>query len=302
MRDRLLLGPVLILLLVGGVWLDQYLDHVPAPGWVAGLPGVGETLPPGIVLFFVMLAVGIMAGRELARILKDKGIAASRRLLCAAGTIGLVVMAFTPDGASGVEAEAVVGGAATIVLVGSLLYYSRKRKPEGVVAAAGGTMLSFVYLGLMFGFLLAIRREHSAWMVLWVLLVTKSFDIGAYFTGRAIGRHKLILWLSPGKTWEGLFGGAVFAALVGAIGAHWLARLGLDPVPSWRWGAIAGLVFGLVGQAGDLLVSLFKRDAGLKDSSNVLPGFGGILDVVDSPILVAPIAFWWLQLTLPGAL
>ncbi|MCC6677483.1 MAG: phosphatidate cytidylyltransferase [Phycisphaerales bacterium] len=302
MRDRLLLGPVLILLLVGGVWLDQYLDHVPAPGWAAGLPGVGETLPPGIVLFLVMLAVGIMAGRELARILKDKGIAASRRLLCAAGTIGLTVMAFTPDGATGVEAEAVVGGAATIVLVGSLLYYSRKRKPEGVVAAAGGTMLSFVYLGLMFGFLLAIRREHSAWMVLWVLLVTKSFDIGAYFTGRAIGRHKLILWLSPGKTWEGLFGGAVFAALVGAAGAHWLARSGLDPVPSWRWGAIAGLAFGLVGQAGDLLVSLFKRDAGLKDSSNVLPGFGGILDVVDSPILVAPIAFWWLQLTLPGAL
>lgn len=301
MRDRLLLGPVLILLLIGGVWLDQFLDGVATPGWAARLPGARETLPPGMVFFPFMLAIGIMAGRELARILKDKGIAASRRLLCAAGTIGLAAMAFTPADATGVQAEGVVGGAATIVLVVSLLYYSRTRKPEGVVAAAGGTMLSFVYLGLMFGFLLAIRREHSAWMVLWVLLVTKSFDIGAYFTGRAIGRHKLIFWLSPGKTWEGLFGGAVFAAVVGAVGAYWLARAGFDPVPSWRWGALAGLCFGLVGQAGDLVISLFKRDAGLKDSSNVLPGFGGILDVVDSPILVAPIAYWWLQLSLSVA-
>lgn len=299
MRDRLLLGPVLILLLVGGVWLDQFLDRAATPAWAAGLPGTRETLPPGLVLLPAMVVIGIMAGRELARILKDKGIAGSRRLICTASVVGILVMALTPASASAVQAEAIIGGAATVVLVGSLLYYSRKRKPEGVVAAAGGTLLSFIYLGLMFGFLLAIRREHSAWLLLWVLLVTKSFDIGAYFTGRAIGRHKLIFWLSPGKTWEGLFGGAVFAAIVGALGSALLLRAGLDPVPSWRWGAVAGLVFGLVGQAGDLLVSLFKRDAGLKDSSNVLPGFGGILDVVDSPILVAPIAYWWLQATLP---
>lgn len=301
MRDRLLLGPVLILLLIGGVWLDQRLDATATPAWAAGAPGIGPTLPPGVVLFCVMLAISILAGRELARILKDKGIAASRRLVCAAAIIGLTAMAFTPSRATGVEAAGVIGAAATVVLVGSLMYYSRKRRPEGVVAAAGGTLLSFIHLGLMFGFLLAIRREHSAWLVLWVLLVTKSFDIGAYFTGRAIGRHKLIFWLSPGKTWEGLLGGAVFSGLVGALGAVWLARAGFDPVPSWMWGALAGLVFGLVGQAGDLLVSLFKRDAGLKDSSNVLPGFGGILDVVDSPILVAPIAYWWVHLSLPTA-
>lgn len=300
MRDRLLLGPVLILLLIGGIWLDQYLDGAAAPAWARGVLGGRETWPPGMILLAVMLPVGIMAARELARILKDKGIQASRRLLCAASVLGLCVMAFTPSKATAVQAEAIVGSAATFVLVGSLIYYSRKRKPEGVVAAAGGTLLSFIYLGLMYGFLVAIRREHSAWMLLWVLLVTKSFDIGAYFTGKAIGKHKMILWLSPGKTWEGLAGGAVFSSIIGAVGARLLMWAGLDPVPSWQWGVLAGLVFGLVGQAGDLLVSLFKRDAGLKDSSNVLPGFGGILDVVDSPILVAPVAYWWLQLTLPA--
>lgn len=298
MRDRLLLGPVLILLLIGGVWLDQHLDGVAAPEWAAGVLGSRQTLLPGMVLFPVMIGLGIMAARELARILRDKGIAASRRLLCASSVIGLSVMALTPEAEPQVKGEVVLASAATFVLVGSLLYYSRKRKPEGVVAAAGGTLLSFVYLGIMFGFLLVIRREHSAWLVLWVLLVTKSFDIGAYFTGRAIGRHKLIFWLSPGKTWEGLVGGAVFASAVGAGGALLLMRAGLDEIPSWGWGAVAGLTFGLVGQAGDLLVSLFKRDAGLKDSSNVLPGFGGILDVVDSPILVAPVAYWWLRLFL----
>lgn len=296
MRDRLLLGPVLILLLVGGVWLDEYLDGVAAP-WRSAPQGA--TCPPGTVLVSFMLAIGVLGARELARILKDKGIAASRRLLSAASVLGISVMALTPSSASAVQAVATVGGAATVILMGSLMYYSRKRDPQGIVAAAGGVMLSFVYLGLMFGFLIAIRREHSAWLLLWVLLVTKSFDIGAYFTGRAIGRHKLIFWLSPGKTWEGLIGGAVVSATVGAVGAWWLGRSVVEPVPPWWWGAITGLVLGLVGQAGDLVASLFKRDAGLKDSSNVLPGFGGILDVVDSPILVAPAAYWWLQATLP---
>jgi phosphatidate cytidylyltransferase len=64
---------------------------------------------------------------------------------------------------------------------------------------------------------------------------------------------------------------------------------------------LAGVLFAVVGQAGDLLMSLFKRDAGLKDSGSSIPGFGGVLDVLDSPLLVAPLAFWWLKWAMPGA-
>jgi len=127
-----------------------------------------------------------------------------------------------------------------------------------------------------------------------VLLITKSMDIGAYFTGRSIGRHKLIPWLSPGKTWEGLFGGVAVAAAVGAGAASFSHHARLDFPVLWWHGAVFGAFLGLIGQAGDLLASLLKRDAGMKDYSQRLLGFGGVLDVIDSPLLVAPIAYWCL--------
>jgi phosphatidate cytidylyltransferase len=148
----------------------------------------------------------------------------------------------------------------------------------------------------MFGFVLAIRRHHSVWLLLWIVLTTKSSDIGAFATGKAMGRHKLILWLSPGKTWEGLIGGVVLSAAVGAAGLWVLGHWPSEAVPAPWTGAFAGVLFGLTGVVGDLIASLFKRDAGLKDAGQVLPGFGGVLDVLDSALLVAPVAFWWVQL------
>ena len=160
----------------------------------------------------------------------------------------------------------------------------------------GAALVAFVYLGLMLGFLPAIRRDHSAWVLLWVLLVTKSCDIGAYFAGKAFGRHKLIPWLSPGKTWEGLVGGVLMSAAVSVAGLEVLRGWGvIAGVPLWA-AVIPGVLFAVVGQTGDLLESMLKRDAGIKDSGKVLPGFGGVLDVIDSPLLVAPLAFWVLRL------
>ena len=171
-------------------------------------------------------------------------------------------------------------------------------------------MLSVAYLGLMPGFLLAMRRWHSAWAILAILLITKMGDTGAYFTGRMLGRHKLIPWVSPGKTWEGLAGAVVWSTLF-AIFFAWLSQhtdlmavyrtQAGSTVPTlqprhYHLGvmALCGVLLAVVGHAGDLTMSLFKRDAGIKDSGSVIPGMGGLLDLLDSPLLAAPVAYWML--------
>jgi phosphatidate cytidylyltransferase len=295
MRQRLLLGPVLIAGLILMAWGDQRLHGAVIPEVFRGIFGGREHFPPGVIIFICSVLISIVASRELATIFKANNIRASKRIMTSAAILGLLVSAIVPVAVPAPVAVAIVSSAAVAVLLASIVFHSRHKSVEGAVAAAGGSLLAFVYLGLMFGFVLAIRREHTVWVLLWIVLVAKSSDIGAYFTGKAIGRHKLIPWLSPGKTWEGLAGGIVLAAGVGAAGTWLLGRWTREPeIPLWT-GAVAGVLFAITGQAGDLIASLFKRDAGLKDSSHVLPGFGGVLDVLDSLLLVAPVAYWWLQ-------
>jgi phosphatidate cytidylyltransferase len=165
-----------------------------------------------------------------------------------------------------------------------------KHTQEAITAMAG-TVLAMMYLGGLAWFLVALRVKHSnhftgsTMTVVMILLTVKFTDIGAYFGGRALGRHKLIPWLSPGKTWEGLACGMLTAGLVGALCAPWVFSV------SWPKGLIFGIMIGGVGQLGDLLESLMKRDAEVKDSSHLIPGFGGVLDVIDSPLLAAPFAY-----------
>jgi CDP-diglyceride synthetase len=172
-------------------------------------------------------------------------------------------------------------------LVAALIMHSRRQKVDGAMANAGGTLLAITYLGVLPGFFLPICMTHSAWMLLYIIAVVKAADVGAYATGHLIGKHKLIPWLSPGKTVEGFIGGLVFSAIV--------AMLILSPPFSRPQALFAGLVLGAIGQLGDLLESLLKRDAGVKDSGKI-PGFGGLLDLLDSPLLAAPAAYWLLKL------
>ncbi len=299
LRYRLTLGPLLILLLIALCWLDEGLQGRPL-SHAAQLLLLQRhpEVPPGLAIFPIMVAASVLASRELSRIMRDKGILASKRITTTAALSGLLVACIIPPEWPATVGVAAVSSAAVWVLLLSLVFYSRHKTVQGTVAAAGGTLLAFVYLGLMFGFILALRREHSVWLLLWVILVTKSSDIGAFATGKLIGRHKLILWLSPGKTWEGFVGGIVLAAIVGAAGLEGLRHLigAKEPVPPSWTGAAAGVLFGLTAVLGDLIASLFKRDAGIKDASTIIPGFGGVLDVLDSPLLVAPVAYWWVHL------
>ncbi len=303
LKHRLLLGPVLIALVVGLFWLDGALEGAHAPGAIAWLFAGQDTIPPASVLFVVGLLVCSLGARELGRILRQGGTHVPTWFMALAAMVGLVVWAVTPAESGGVRAVSLAALAAAGVLVSSLILSARDRDPKGATAQAGAALMSFVYLGLLAGFLISLRREHSAWVVLSIIAITKSCDIGAYFTGRMIGRHKLIEWLSPGKTWEGLGGGVVTAALLAVL----LVQVGGAAAPSvsltlWQ-GAILGALLAIVGQGGDLVASLLKRDAGLKDSGTALPGFGGVLDVLDSVLLSAPVAYWALSTwgAAPGA-
>lgn len=299
LKQRLLLGPILIALIIFGSWIDQVLDRTSLPEFLSALLG-RETYPPGIIVFLTVAVLAVGGALELSHIYREKHIAVARRIVITLVLAGLSLIAFLPASLSGLEGAAIMNSAVTLVLIGSLAFYSRHKQVDGMIAAAGGALFAFVYLGMMFGFLVLIRREHSAWVVLWILVTTKFSDIGAYFTGRAIGRHKLIPWLSPGKTWEGFYGGLVASALAGAGGALLLTSFEVAQIHPVA-GAIIGLVMGLVGPIGDLVMSLIKRDAGLKDAGQALPGFGGVLDVIDSVLLAAPVAYWLLRLLSQGA-
>lgn len=301
LKHRLLIGPLLILGLIGLLWLDEHLDRSPVPAWAQSLVPEGyQTWPPNMVLLPVALLVVVLAARELAAMFKAGGVQASRRWLGFAAAIGLIVCALVPVNGSPVDAAALVGSAGAAVLVVSMLWHIRGRTLQGATAAAGAATFAFIYLGLMLGFLVALRRDQSTWTILGVLLIVKSCDIGAYFTGRLFGRHKLIPWLSPGKTWEGLLGGALTSAAV-AVGVTLVARdihppppgrpIGFEDLGLWH-AALFGAAMAVIGQAGDLLESVLKRDAGIKDSGATVPGFGGVLDVLDSILLAAPVAYW----------
>jgi phosphatidate cytidylyltransferase len=118
-------------------------------------------------------------------------------------------------------------------------------------------------------------------------------DTGAYTLGRLMGRHKMAPRLSPGKTWEGAAGAALFAVFGSWAVFNLIGRMlnsHRAPLESWRW-IVFGLVVGIAGLLGDLAESLLKRDAGRKDSSPWMPGFGGMLDLLDSILFAAPVAY-----------
>ena len=186
-----------------------------------------------------------------------------------------------------------------IVMLAFIAQSAQFYSPGGTMATISGTVLATAYIGVLGSFLVQMRwlgAGSTGIVPLAALIATaKGADTGAYTMGRLAGRHKLWPRLSPSKTIEGALGG-MLAGVLAALVVFGVARL-LFHVPSLSWVAAIGygVVVGSAAQLGDLMESMIKRDCGWKDASTAVPGFGGVLDVMDSLLFAGPVAYgYWL--------
>jgi phosphatidate cytidylyltransferase len=166
------------------------------------------------------------------------------------------------------------------------------------ILAISTTLFGLMYVPWLLNFIQKINffpgiESNGKFYVLYFILVTKFSDTGAYVVGSLIGRHKMIPRISPSKTWEGFAGAIVVATGASLVFAHFFAaRLsGMTP----QHAIMLGVALSLTAIVGDLIESLFKREAGVKDSGGFFPGIGGILDLLDSLLFNAPIMYLYLR-------
>ncbi len=235
-------------------------------------------------LFGVLVLVAGMAGYECSRLMHRGGHSPSTPLVL------LIVGVFLLDAQLPWIGIASVGVVWILLLsISWQLFRPRLASPtvDWALTIAGG-----LYVGLLTSYMIRLRSlpDGLAWTA-FALLVTWASDSGAYFVGRAIGRHSLCRRLSPGKTWEGIGGGLLAGLLGGAVvGAWcmtWLGAVGLFH------GLVAGLLVAVVCPFGDLAVSMMKREVQAKDSGHLIPGHGGVLDRIDSLMFVAVIVYYY---------
>ena len=165
------------------------------------------------------------------------------------------------------------------------------------IVAIGTTLFGLMYVPWLLNFIQKINffspGVEGHYYLLYFMLVTKFSDSGAYAVGSLIGKHKMIPRISPGKTWEG-FAGAVLVSTAASVAFAALAGRHLAGMTWWH-AIILGVILSVGAVVGDLIESLFKREAGLKDSGRLFPGIGGILDLLDSLLFNAPLMYLYLR-------
>ncbi|MGL6097423.1 MAG: phosphatidate cytidylyltransferase [Fimbriiglobus sp.] len=275
LRHRLISGSILAAAAGGVLFVDTYLA------------------PLFPFLFALAMAAGVLGTRELLALFPEDTRPPADVTLCAVLAVLAAnwLPAAIPDRPDRVHPTLMVFvGVVLLILAVEMATY---RRPGTSVNRVALGVFSVVYLGLLPAGLLQLRwlpADRATLALAATIFVPKCGDIGAYFAGRMFGRTPMTPKLSPKKTWEGFAGGTLFA--VGAA----VPVGGLGPLfPGGTGEAIAfGLVVGWCGVLGDLAESMIKRDAAAKDAGASIPGFGGVLDVIDSVLFAGPVAFLWL--------
>jgi phosphatidate cytidylyltransferase len=252
----------------------------------------------GLPLALLLAIAAALGTRELFGLAERQQIRPAR-VIGLASAAAIAPIAYATIAAPDVRALVTAAWpyAAALWLVAVLTWGLAARAPaERPLAAVAITVLAVAYAGALPAFLLDMRHHGhgvrswaGAWLVFFPLVVTWVCDTAAMFGGRAFGGPRLAPTVSPGKTRSGSVAGVIGGLLVAPLFAALIfPRVGVE-VPLWQLTAIAA-VLGVVGQVGDLVESLFKREAGVKDSSHLIPGHGGVLDRLDSLYFVVPVA------------
>lgn len=192
-----------------------------------------------------------------------------------------------------------------LCVVGTCALQGTRKSPDGAIMNIGVTLFGWIYVWFLPAFLVKIRHlglaDAKGWnydgteLVAMTLMVAKVSDIGGFFAGRAFGKHKMSPIISPKKTWEGAAGGIALSVAFALLVRTFYPGSILQAF-SFSTVILFGIVMALSSLLGDLLASCIKRDCNVKDSGAVVPGFGGLLDVVDSLMIASPIAYYFFLL------
>ncbi|HCF96890.1 MAG: CDP-archaeol synthase [Verrucomicrobiota bacterium] len=219
------------------------------------------------------------------------------------GSVLLIVgtYAVLKDGQNPDLAHWIEKASALFVLIGSAVVIMCRGELSGGLEDLGVTMLAFLLGAWTVNHLNLLNFFFSGGplgrqVILWIIIVTKFMDAGAFAVGSLIGRHKIVPRISPKKTWEGTIGGVVASTLTGAL--MYLAFRPSMQGAGIGWGHVLAVapILGMVGFWGDLAGSLVKRSAGVKDSGQIFPGIGGMLDLMDSLLFTLPLSYLLLKL------
>ncbi|HWX21757.1 MAG TPA: phosphatidate cytidylyltransferase [Candidatus Binatia bacterium] len=188
-----------------------------------------------------------------------------------------------------------------LFVLGLCLRQFFSRSNTAGILAISTTLFGLMYVPWLLNFIQKINffpGVDGHYYLLYFVLITKISDSGAYVVGSLIGRHKMIPRISPGKTWEGLAGAVVVSIVASLLFVHYLGQhlAGMNALHA----TLLGVILSLAAVVGDLIESIFKREAGVKDSGRFFPGIGGILDLLDSLLFNAPLMYLYLRHVLTG--
>jgi phosphatidate cytidylyltransferase len=232
----------------------------------------------GFWFFAAALLIALVAGWEFGRMMKVGGYTTTPLF-----TLGLIALLILESYRSDLSLRCIFS-AVLLLSLGWQLFDGRSRTPTADWAL---TLIGGLYIGWGMAHLVALRGLGNglAWVAL-AVISTWAADTCAYLVGRSLGRHKLWPRHSPKKTWEGLFGGIGGGVLGAAVVAYFVGF-------GWETAVIVGLIVPVVALCGDLSISMMKRHAGVKDSSNLVPGHGGVLDRLDSLLFVNVVVYYF---------